>query len=174
MGKVFTFLVLAGVLWAGVAAAQSAAGAASGSGETVTNTVLARVPIEDVTGHELVQSTGLDQFATPDPIAGVSFQGAQMKTHSQSDLVDGSGLVRGYGVWQAASGERLFLTYGYRIPPRTPATSEIVPFEGSFEWTDGTGHLEKVQGSGTIEGRIARNGRATYRWSGTYREVVGP
>ena len=172
MGKTSAGVVLATILAFGVAQAQT--NAASGTGETLSLTVLARLAVEDVPGHELVQSTGLDRFVTPDRIAGVSFENAQMRTHNQSDLVSGSGLVRGYGVWEAPSGEKVFLVYGYRIPPRTELTGATVPFEGTFEWIGGTGALRSLRGNGTITGQMAPGNRATYRWNGTYRTLESP
>jgi hypothetical protein len=153
------------------AAASEPVGAASGTGRTESRSVLARVAIEDVPGHELVQTVGEDLVTTPDRIAGVSFESSRMKRHDQADLVDGSGLVRGYGVWEASSGEKLYVTYGYRIPPFSAETGDVVPFEGGFEWTGGTGRLAAVRGSGTIQGQMSRSGKASYRWSGTYRTV---
>lgn len=172
MRSTSTGAVLAVLLAAGVAHAQTHA--ASGMGETLSHTVLARLGVEDVPGHELVQSAGVDRFTTPDRIAGVSFEDARMRTHNQSDLVAGSGLVRGYGVWEAPSGEKLYLVYGYRIPPRTEATGPNVPFEGTFEWIGGTGPLRNVRGNGTITGQMAPGSRATYRWDGTYRVLGSP
>jgi hypothetical protein len=163
------FIVAASVAWIVAAAphAEAQKKAASGVGRTINTTVLARVSVEDVPGHELVQSVGLDELSTPDPIDGVSFAGAQMKTHTQSDVVNGSGLVRGYGVWQAKSGEKVYVLFGYTIPPFATNQSTI-PFEGTWEWLGGTGSLEKMRGKGTILGKITRQGQANYTWSGTY------
>lgn len=172
MGRKSTGFILAALLAAGIVRAETRA--ASGTGETISRTVLARLVVEDVPGHELVQSSGLERFATPDPIAGVSFADAQMRTHNQSDLVSGSGLVRGYGVWEAASGEKLFLVYGYQVPPATEASGPVVPFEGTFELIGGTGPLKNVRGNGTIEGRMEPGGKATYRWNATYRLLGAP
>ncbi|MGH7856333.1 MAG: hypothetical protein ACREQY_03315, partial [Candidatus Binatia bacterium] len=152
-----------------VSGASAQEGAASGTGESVNQTVLARVSVEDTPGHELIQSTGLDRLTTPDPILGVSFEGAELRRHDQSDVVRGSGVIRGYGVWQAATGEKLFMVYGYKVPPFPESGEGVVPFDGTFEWIGGTGRLTDVRGAGALQGEITRAGRAKYRWNGTYR-----
>lgn len=144
-------------------------GAAAGAGRTLSTTVQAKATVEDIAGHELSQTIGVDHITTPDAIAGVSFDGASFQTYSQTDLVNGSGQVRGYGVWEAKSGEKLFLMYGYAVPPQLPGQSGLVPFEGTFEWIGGTGRLKNVRGKGTIEGEVTRYGEARYRWAGTYQ-----
>jgi hypothetical protein len=58
--------------------------------------------------------------------------------------------------------------YGYSIPPFEGTNA--VPFEGSFQWIGGTGRLKDVHGSGSIQGQMSRDGRATYRWNGTYQQ----
>ena len=89
----------------------------------------------------------------------------------QSDLVNGSGVVRGYEVWEAKSGERLFLIFGYTIPPY-PEGKDFVPFEGTFEWIGGTGGLQNLRGKGTIEGEVSRRGETHYRWAGSYERAT--
>jgi hypothetical protein len=165
--KAFALLVM--FLVGGTAGAAERK-AAAGTGRTVSTSVLARAAVEDIPGHELVQSSGTDQFTTPDPIAGVSFNGAEMKTVTQADVVRGSGLIRGYGVWQAKTGEKIFVAYGYSVPPMPDREGIAAPFEGTFEWLGGTGRLKNIRGKGTLQGKMSRRGEASYNWAGTYEE----
>ncbi len=143
-------------------------GAAAGTGRTLSVTIQAKASVEDVTGHELSQSVGVDHITTPDTIGGVSFDGASFQMFNQSDMVNGAGQVRGYGVWQAKTGEKLFVMYGYAIPPPPPGKSGNMPFEGTFEWVGGTGRFKDLHGKGTIEGETSRSGEMRYRWAGTF------
>lgn len=142
--------------------------AASGKAKTLEIEVLSRLPVEDTSNHELTQSRGVDSFTTPDRIAGVSFEDARLHTRSQGDLVDGAGLVRGYGVLEARTGEKLYVVFGYEIPPGDEGRR---PFEGTFEWSGGTGVLTGVRGSGTLRGDLDSDGRAEYRWEASYRNT---
>ncbi|MBI2964021.1 MAG: hypothetical protein HYY35_09730 [Deltaproteobacteria bacterium] len=154
---------------AGVSAAER--GAAAGSGSALQLDALSKLDVGDVAGHELVQSVGEDELKTPDRIGGVSFEGAKAKVFRQSDLVDGAGMIRGYATWAAPTGEKLFVIFGYTVPP-FPAGKDSVPFEGTFEWAGGTGSLQKIAGKGTIEGEISRRGEARYRWAGSYEQAT--
>jgi hypothetical protein len=146
-------------------------GAAAGSSTALQGTTLSKLDVGDLEGHELTQASGDDELKTPDKIAGVSFDGARAKVFRQSDLVKGSGVVRGYAVWEAKSGEKLFVLFGYTIPPY-PAGKDAVSFEGTFEWIGGTGGLQNLRGKGTIEGEASRTGETRYRWAGTYQQAA--
>ena len=153
---------------AGSMAAETSS--ATGTGSTVTRTLQSSLTVEDlVEGHRLFQSVGLDRIGTTDVIAGVPFDGAEFRTYEQSDFTDGSGLVRGYGVWQAKTGERLYLIYGYSVPP-FPAGTTSASFSGTFEWVGGTGPLTRVSGKGTLEGEMFRGGKIRYHWAGSYEQ----
>lgn len=158
------------LLGAGVVGAAEK-GAAAGTSRTSRLMTQAKVDVGDLPSHELSQAAGGEELKTPDRIAGVSFDDAKVTVVRQSDLVDGSGVVRGYATWEAPSGQKLFVMFGYTIPP-FPAGSDRVPFEGTFEWIGGTGALQGVHGKGTLEGEISRSGEAQYRWAGSY-ELVG-
>jgi hypothetical protein len=158
------------LLGAGVVGATDR-GAAAGTGRTNHLMTQAKVDIDDVPGHALSQAVGDEELETPDRIAGVSFDHAKVKVVRQSDLVDGSGVVRGYATWEGSSGQKLFVMFGYTVPPFPPG-SDRVPFEGTFEWIGGTGALQGVHGKGTLEGEISKSGEASYRWAGSY-ELAG-
>ncbi len=155
------------VLLASTTALAGEKGAAAGSGKTLQVQTQSKIDVGDVSGHELEQTIGDDELKTPDKIAGVALDGSKVRMFKQSDLVNGSGLVRGYGVWEAASGQKLFLIFGYSIPPNAGG-KEFTSFEGTFEWIGGTGSLQNVRGKGTLEGEISRRGDARYRWAGSY------
>jgi hypothetical protein len=173
--RVTSYAIVFGMILGSAAVAAAAGpvatdqGAAAGSGTALQLLTQAKADIGDVPGHELSQAVGDDELHTPDKIAGVSFDGAKVKLYRQSDLVNGSGTVRGYAVWEAKSGEKLFLIVGYTVPPY-PAGKDVAPFEGTFQWIGGTGSLERIVGNGTIEGEISRKGEARYRWAGTYQQ----
>lgn len=161
-------LAILGVVLLGAGAVFAAEkGAAAGASKTSRLVTQAKVEIADLPGHEVSQAVGDEELQTPDQIAGVSFAGAKATFVRQSDLVDGSGVVRGYATWEAASGQKLFVMFGYTIPP-FPAGKDVVPFEGTFEWIGGTGALQRVHGKGTLEGEISKSGQARYRWAGSY------
>jgi hypothetical protein len=166
------FATIVGVvlLGSGVAAAAEK-GAAAGSGNTQQVLTQSKLDVGDLAGHELAQASGDDDLKTPDKIAGVSFEGAKAKVLRQSDLVNGSGVVRGYAVWEAKSGEKLFVIFGYTIPPY-PEGKNLVPFEGTFEWIGGTNRLQNLRGKGTIEGEVSRRGETHYRWAGSYEQAA--
>jgi hypothetical protein len=147
-------------------------GAAAGSGTALNVNTLSKLEVGDIPGHELVQATGDDELKTPDKIGGVSFDGAKVKMMKQTDLVDGSGIVRGYATWEAKSGQKLFVIYGYTVRPYKPS-EQFVPFEGTFEWIGGTGGLQNVRGKGTLEGEVSRRGETRYRWAGSYEQAAG-
>ncbi len=143
-------------------------GAAAGTGRTTSLGMVSRLTPDDVSGHVLVQGLETGEIRTPDRIGGVSFEGAVAKLYRQSDMVGPAGVVRGYGTWEAKSGERLYLIVGYTMTPVKGA--ENVTLEGTFEWTEGTGPLEGIHGKGTIEGDISPEGEINYRWAGSYEK----
>lgn len=159
--------ILGIVLLVPAAAVAGESGAAAGSGAVSHLAPQSTVEIGDVPSHQLVQAVGDDDLKTPDKIAGVSFDKAKARVFRQSDLVNGSGVVRGYATWEAPTGEKLFLIFGYAVPP-FPTDKDTVPFEGTFEWIGGTGPLQGVKGKGTMEGEISRRGETRYRWAGSY------
>lgn len=166
------FVVMLGIVWLACGAAFAAErGAAAGSASAGQLNTLSKLDIGDVPGHELTQSVREDELKTPDRIAGVSFEGAKVKVFRQSDLVNGSGVIRGYATWEAPTGQKLFLIFGYTVPP-FPAGKDFVPFEGTFEWVGGTGALQRIVGKGTIEGEISRQGETRYRWAGSYEQAT--
>jgi hypothetical protein len=142
-------------------------GAAAGTGSTTQMLTQSKLEVGDLPGHELVQAIADEEIKTPDRIAGVSFDGAKAKVLRQSDLVNGSGVVRGYSTWEAKTGEKLFVIIGYTVPPY-PKDKEFVAFQGTFEWIGGTSGLQNLRGKGTIEGEISKRGEAHYRWAGSY------
>ncbi|MGH7899538.1 MAG: hypothetical protein ACREQQ_16405 [Candidatus Binatia bacterium] len=160
--------VLGLVLLAGATALGAEKGAAAGSGNALLIDTKSKLAVEDLPGHELVQAMGDDEIKTPDKIAGVSFDGAKAKIYRQSDLVDGSGTVRGYATWEAKTGQKLFMVFGYAVPPFVVGR-EFMPFEGTFEWIGGTGALKNVHGKGSLEGEISKRGETHYRWAGSYQ-----
>jgi len=166
----FVSLLAIGAVWLLLAGSALAAekGAATGTASTGTVSVESRLGLEDVPGHELQQISAAEQLSTPDRIGGISFDGARVRTISQADMANGSGVVRGYSTWEATTGERLYLAFGYAVPPRAPNTS-VSHFEGTFEWLGGTGALRDLRGKGTIEGEISPTGERRYRWAGTYQ-----
>src|ERR1051326_404046 len=143
------FMAVVGLVVLAESAAWAQKGAAAGTGNAVQILTQAKIDVGDMPGHELAQATGDDELKTPDKIAGVSFDGAKVKVFRQSDLVSGSGVVRGYAVWEAKTGRRLFVIWGYKAPPYPPG-KDVAPFEGSFEWIGGTGSLQHVVGKGTM------------------------
>jgi hypothetical protein len=165
-------VAIVGIVLLGCGAATAGEkGAAAGSGAALQAVSETKLDVGDLAGHELAQTSGGDELKTPDKIAGVAFDGAKAKVLRQSDLVNGSGVVRGYAVWEAKSGEKLFLIFGYTIPPY-PAGKDVVPFEGTFEWIGGTGGLQNLRGKGTIEGEVSRRGETRYRWAGSYEQAA--
>jgi len=164
------FMAVVGLVVLAESAAWAQKGAAAGTGNAVQILTQAKIDVGDMPGHELAQATGDDELKTPDKIAGVSFDGSKVKIYRQSDLVNGSGVVRGYAVWEAKTGQKLFLIFGYTIPPYS-AGKDFAPFEGTFEWIGGTSGLQNVRGKGTIEGEISRRGETHYRWAGSYERV---
>ncbi|HSD09688.1 MAG TPA: hypothetical protein VLF14_01800, partial [Candidatus Binatia bacterium] len=148
------FVAIVGIVLLGCGAASAEEkGAAAGSGTALQVLAQSKLEVGDLEGHDLTQASGDGELKTPDKIAGVSFDGAKVKVLRQADLVKGSGVVRGYAVWEAKSGEKLFVMFGYTIPPY-PAGKDVVPFEGTFEWIGGTGGLRNLRGKGTIEGEV--------------------
>lgn len=166
------FFKIMGIVLLGAATARAAdTGAAAGSGNTLQVLTQSKLEVGDVAGHELAQVAGDDELKTPDKIGGVSFDGAKVKVLKQSDLVEGSGVVRGYAVWEAKGGQKLYVIFGYTIPP-FPQGKELVPFDGTFEWIGGTSGLQNLRGKGTIEGETSRRGEMRYRWAGSYQQAA--
>ena len=166
------FVAIVGIvlLGCGVAAAAEG-GAAAGSGSAIQLNTQSKFDVGDIPGHELAQALGEDELKTPDRIGGVSFEGGKAQVFRQSDLVNGSGVVRGYATWEAKTGEKLYQIFGYAVPPY-PAGKDFVTFEGTFEWIGGTGALQRIRGKGTIEGEVSRRGEARYRWAGSYEKAA--
>ena len=160
------------VLLAGGLSQAGDKGAAAGSGSALQVLTQSKLEVGDVPGHELAQAIADEELKTPDRIAGVSFDGAKVKALRQSDVVNGSGVVRGYATWEAKSGQKLFVIFGYSVPPYT-ADKEFMPFEGTFQWIGGTSGLQNVRGKGTIEGEISKRGETRYRWAGSYEIGTG-
>jgi hypothetical protein len=166
------FVTIVGVVLLGSGVASAAEkGAAAGTGSAQQVVTQSKLDVGDLAGHELAQASGDDELKTPDKIAGVSFDGAKARILRQSDLVKGSGVVRGYAVWEAKSGEKLFVIFGYTIPPY-PEGKDLAPFEGTFEWIGGTDRLQNLRGKGTIEGQVSRRGETRYRWAGSYEQAT--
>ena len=58
----------------------------------------------------------------------------------------------GLGIFTAANGDQLFDSFeGHLLPPTGP---NIVPFEGTFTFTGGTGRFSAATGSGTFTGAV--------------------
>jgi hypothetical protein len=166
------FVAVVGIVLLGYGAAVAAeGGAAAGTGSAIQLNTQSLLDVGDVPGHQLAQALGEDELKTPDKIGGVPFDGAKVHIFRQSDLVKGSGVVRGYAVWEAKSGEKLYVIFGYSVPPYPPG-KDIVPFEGTFQWIGGSGTLERIVGKGTIEGEISPRGEARYRWAGSYEKAA--
>jgi hypothetical protein len=159
--------VLGVVLLGSVSVLAAEKGAAAGSGKSLQVQTQSKLDVGDVPGHELVQAVSDDELKTPDKIAGVALDGSKVRVFQQSDLVNGSGMVRGYAIWEVTSGQKLFVIFGYSIPP-SANQKDFTSFEGTFEWIGGTGSLQKVHGKGTIEGEVSRRGETRYRWAGSY------
>jgi hypothetical protein len=151
-----------------VAVGAGEKGAAAGASSPLGPAILeSRLPMEDVAGHEIQQGGMFEQLSTPDRINGVSFDGARVRTIIQADVVENAGVVRGYSSWEARSGEKLYLAFGYTVPPKAPG-AETSRFEGTFEWRGGTGAVSGLRGKGTIEGEVNAQGERRYRWAGSY------
>ena len=167
------FAAIAGIVLLGCGLSQAAdKGAAAGTGNTLQILTQSKLDVGDIPGHELAQAIADEEIKTPDPIGGVSFEGAKAKVLRQSDLANGSGVVRGYATWEAKSGQKLFVIFGFTVPPY-PRDKEFVPFQGTFEWIGGTSGLQNVRGKGTIEGEISKRGEMHYRWAGSYEVATG-
>jgi hypothetical protein len=166
-------MAIVGILLLAVGLSQAdERGAAAGTGNALQVLTQSKLEVGDVPGHELAQAIVDEEIKTPDRIAGVSFDGAKVKALRQSDLVNGSGVVRGYATWEAKTGQKLFVIFGYTVPPYS-AGKEFVPFEGTFQWIGGASGLQNVRGKGTIEGEISKRGETHYRWAGSYEAVTG-
>jgi hypothetical protein len=168
---VFGFVLGFARLSSAAGAAGTDQGAAAGSGSAVQLLTQAKSEVGDVPNHEVTQAVGDDELRTPDKIGGVSFDGAKVKVFRQSDLVNGSGVIRGYAVWEAKTGEKLYLIFGYTVPPY-PVGKDFASFEGTFQWLGGTGSLAHVVGKGTMEGEISKKGEVRYRWAGSYQQAA--
>jgi len=166
--------VIVGILLLAVGSADAQQkGAAAGTATAIQVLTQSKLEVGDVPGHELAQAVGDDVLKTPDRIAGVPFDGAKVRILKQSDLVNGgAGVVRGYATWEATTGQKLFVIYGYAVPPFLPG-KDAAPFEGTFEWLGGTGSLAGVRGNGTMEGEVTRRGETKYRWAGSYEQSSG-
>ena len=141
--------------------------AASGAARTVETDVLSRLAVEDSPKHELTQALGIDAVTSLDPVVGISIDGARLKTRFQADLVDGVGLVRGYGILEGPSGDTLHVVFGYQIPPgpeMRPGSSRG-PSSGPVE----PGRLLGFGDRGTLSGEIDSTWASRYRWEASYR-----
>ncbi len=111
--------------------------------------------IGDLPGHEVTQRV-FSLYVTSDH---PDFNGFYTTNFVQADQVNGVGSFWGYALWPLTSGESVYIKF--RSNTRREAMPDgtwTYPFEGTLEFTSGTGKYEHIAGSAKYIGAATANG----------------
>ena len=88
-------------------------------------------------------------------------------SYSVSDVINGNGTQRGYTVTTNKDGDKSFSkSQGKVTTVMSDKGIPLVSFEGTWEFTGGTGKWAGIQGKGTYKGKFIGPGIFTYDMEG--------
>ena len=134
----------------------------SGSGESVKIVTVYSVYPDDLPGHEIRYTIRSDAHTSGDP----DWNGATSTLYGLLDQLGESGTHSGYQIFTHSDGDRSFTKHSGKQTVHQVVGGVEVHFEGTFEWTGGTGKFEYMGGSGTYKGKIDAAGKTTYTYEG--------
>jgi hypothetical protein len=111
------------------------------------DTARSTAAVGDRDDHELMQRVYSYDVASKDP----DFDGARTENFAQTDSVAGNGSHRGYAVWHARNGDRVFVHFEGE---HRKGDKDETDFSGHVEFTGGTGKFAHIRGHGTYRGHI--------------------
>jgi hypothetical protein len=119
------------------------------------------IPLHDVSDHELniLEVTGVQKSFDE------KWNNAKITYCGTADLIAGSGPQHGYFVDEHSDGDRDWGTFQGKIA----VYAGQVYMEGTWTFTDGTGKLKGLTGSGGYKGWMISAQKAKHIWAGTYR-----
>ncbi|MDH4068838.1 MAG: hypothetical protein OEV30_00285 [Ignavibacteria bacterium] len=135
----------------------------SGSGQSVRLSTVYSVYPGDSPDHEVRYTIRHDLHTSGNP----DWNNAQSILYGLLDQMGTNGTHTGYQIYTHSDGDQSFTKHSGKqsLQPAGGGKMEV-HFEGTFEWTGGTGKFEYMRGSGTYKGKIDVNGTATYNYEG--------
>ena len=135
----------------------------AGSGTSVAVTSDYKVYPGDAADHEIRYVVRQDRHTSGEP----DWNDVTSMVYSLIDQQGINGTHSGYQVFTHANGDRSFSKFtGKQTVRRTTGGGTELHFEGTFQWTGGTGKFEYINGSGTYKGKIDAAGVTTYTYEG--------
>jgi hypothetical protein len=110
----------------------------------------------DVPNHELVQTVSIDRgITTSDP----EFAIIEMVIHAQIDQIAGTGSHRTHSTSFHTNGEKSYVSWEgtHKMVIKEGGTWEL-PYEGTGQFTGGTGKFKHIKGSATYKGTFTAEG----------------
>lgn len=131
-----------------------------------TFTKTERFNIGDVEGHiiSITESEGINTNIG----SNVFIDGAKVTHYGFTNMIKGNGPQQGNNKFVTDDGP-FFVKYEGKL--KTVLSSEgkeITTFEGTYDWTGGTGQYENIMGKGTYEGSFTSDKEYTVNWQGKY------
>lgn len=111
-------------------------------------------PVGGQAGHDLVQQVRQDMTASSD----ADFDGTTVVVTGQSDLVKGSGPIRGYATRTHKNGDQSFMKYEGTVKRSGDAINWQTLADGTVEFIGGTGKFANIKGSGTFTSKAGPDG----------------
>lgn len=108
--------------------------------------------VDDAAKHEITQEVGLGdlEFSSSD------FRVKEEWTYTQSDLIGGSGTQRGYFLDTHQDGSRDYGTFEGTIESISkPDGSWEAIWEGTYQYTGGSGRYKNIRGNGKYKGKAS-------------------
>jgi hypothetical protein len=108
---------------------------------------------------------GLVEIGGTQTSTDAQWQGAAITYWGTADLVDGSGIQRGYFLNVHADGGRDYGSFEGKIT----TAGEQVTLGGTWQYSGGTGKFKGITGHGTYHGRMVSPTAAQVDWQGEYQ-----
>jgi len=124
------------------------------------------INVGDIEGHIVM----LNEFEGINVSTGKNkfMDGAQDVAMGFYDLVMGNGSHQGYGK-MSLNGDVVFWKHqGKAATTLSPEGKPVTTFEGTFTFTKGAGKYEKIQGSGSFNGKLISSTIFIIEWEGEY------
>jgi len=121
--------------------------------------------LHDTTDHEMsiMEVRGL-QNSSDD-----NWKDTKITYWGTADLIRGCGAEHGYFVEDHANGDRDFGTFEGKLS----SANGQATIEGTYRYTNGTGKLAGISGSGKFKGRLTSPTEIEMSWEGSYQLAAG-
>jgi len=135
----------------------------SGTGSSAAVSTVYSVYPGDSRDHEIRYLIRTDTHTSGEP----EWDGATSVIYSLSDQDGPNGTHSGYQIFTHTNGDKSFAKFSGKQSKQPAAGGSFeIHFEGSFEWTGGTGKFEYMRGSGSYKGKVDVDGKTHYTFDG--------